>query len=104
MFLLRQFFGLFKLFDIAFRSMGINRSVICFLTYMYYISYVLESQKRRREVCHNVTTVPYNVKMFKPLAYSAPQTAVNNARTAKSIAVDVFRNVWAVEYAELMAK
>lgn len=100
----RQSVQFFKLCKIVFGAVGVDRTVICFFADMYYIANVSESEKNGGNVGYYVPTVAYNVKILEPYAYIAPQTAVNHAWTAETVAENIGCNVGTVIYAEFVTK
>lgn len=71
---------------------------------MYQISYVPEPEESGGKVRDDIPAIPYNVEMFKPLAYIFSNVPVHDARTAKAVTENIVRYVGAVAYAELVAK
>ena len=102
--LLSVLYEFFKLFEIIFGSVGIYGTVFCIFPDMYDVPDVTESEKDRGNVGNYVPTVTDYEKICKPVAYFSFQAPVHDARTAESVAVNVFRNVGAVIYAVLVAK
>ena len=98
-----RYLQLFELFQIVFGSVGIYGTVLRIFPDMNYISNVSESEKKRWNVGNDIPTIPYNVKMSEPFAYLAFQTAVYDARTAETVAVDIFRDIGTVVDAKLVA-
>lgn len=101
--LIRHFLHDFKLFYIVFGSVGINGAVFCVFADMYHIPDVSEPEKNRGEVSNDISAISYNVKMLKPFAYLAPETAVHYARTAESVSENIIFYVASVKYAKLIA-
>lgn len=102
--LLSGLFEFFKLSEIVFGSVGIYRAVFRLLSDMYDISDVPETEKDRGDVGNYIPTVADYEKISEPVAYFLFEAPVYDARTAESVAVNVFRNVGAVIYAVLVAE